>query len=169
MDFLSRRSIRKYSDVKIEEEKIREIMGLATVAPSGKNKRPCEFIVISDKEMLKKLVDVKAKGIHMLADASHGVIILGKPEISDTWIEDCSIATTLIQLKAWELGIGSCWIQLRGREDEEGIDSEKRVKDMLSLPEELRVLAIVSMGYPAEERPSYTEENMDYGRVHYAK
>lgn len=169
MNFLSRRSIRKYTDVKIEEEKIKDIMGLATVAPSGKNKKPYQFIVISDKEMLKKLVDVKAKGIQMIEGASHGVVVLGEPESSDTWIEDCSIATMLIQLKAWELGIGSCWIQIREREDANGISSEKRTKELLTIPNELRVLAVVSLGYPDEMKQSYTEPNMEYGRIHSEK
>ncbi|MGL5962829.1 MAG: nitroreductase family protein, partial [Fusobacteriaceae bacterium] len=148
MDFFSRRSIRKYQDFKIESEKIKEILSLATVSPSGKNKKPCEFILVSEKTSLKNLVDTKAKGIAMLEHASHAVVIVGKPELSDTWLEDCSIASTLIQLKAWELGIGSCWIQIRGRFDKDGNCSEKRVKETLSLPEEMRVLAIISLGYP---------------------
>lgn len=169
MDFLSRRSIRKYKDIKVEEEKIREILGPALLAPSGKNKKPCEFIVVSDREMLKKLVGVKAKGIAMLEEASHGIAVIGKPEISDTWLEDCSIAATLIQLKAWELGVGSCWIQIRGREDKDGVSSEERTRELLGIPEEMRVLCIMSLGYPDEEKPEYTEKDIENWRIHIEK
>ncbi|MGL4252466.1 MAG: nitroreductase family protein [Fusobacteriaceae bacterium] len=169
MDFFSRRSIRKYKETKIEEKKISEILALATLAPSGKNKKPCEFLAVSHRETLKKLMEVKAKGIAMLEHASHGIIVLGKPEISDTWIEDCSIAATLIQLKAWELGIGSCWIQIRGREDILGNCSEKKTKELLSLPEELGVLCIISLGYPDETKPEYTEKDVENWRIHIEK
>lgn len=169
MNFLSRRSIRKYKDTKIKEEKIMEILGPALLAPSGKNKKPCEFIIISKKEMLKKLVEVKAKGIGMLEEASHGIVVIGKPEVSDTWLEDCSIAATVIQLKAWELGIGSCWIQIRGREDKDGIPSEKRTRELLGIPEKMRVLCIISLGYPDEVKPEYTEKDIENWRIHLEK
>ena len=55
MDFLTRRSIRKYQDRELEKEVIEELMKTAVVSPSGKNGRPYEFIVVTDKEKIKKL------------------------------------------------------------------------------------------------------------------
>lgn len=166
MDFLSRRTIRKYRDEKISDEIIHEIMKCAVVAPSGKNAKPYEFVVVSDREVLKKLSVAKVAGALMIEHASHGVVVLGKRETSDTWIEDCSIASTIIQLKAWEMGIGSCWVQMRLRTDKEGNSSEGLIRELLNIPESFGILNILALGYPDEEKFPYEEKDMDFRKVH---
>ncbi|MCJ8342308.1 MAG: nitroreductase family protein [Cetobacterium sp.] len=169
MDFLSRRTIRKYRDVKIENFKVNEILRTALVSPSGKNTQPYEFIVVENKDILKELSTCKKMGAQMLENAPLAIVVLGNPKLTDTWIEDCSIVSTIIQLKSYELGLGSCWIQTYGRFTSEGISSEEYIRNLLNIPENLHVLNIVSIGYPAESKRSYSDEDMDFSKVNYDK
>lgn len=148
-----RRSIRKYKNQEIEEKKIEKIIVAGKMAPSGKNKKPVEFIVVKDKDILKKLSLVKPKGGLFLEEAPAGIVIVGREDISDTWIEDCSIATTFIQLEAHNQGLGSCWIQIRER-----FDAENKVKELLDIERDKRVLCIISIGYPDEILKAYDEK-----------
>lgn len=149
-----RRSIRKYKDKEIEEKKIEKIITAGKMAPSGKNKRPVEFIVVKNKEVLKELSLAKPKGGLFLEEAPVGIVVVGREDISDTWIEDCSIATTFIQLEAQNQGLGSCWVQIRER-----FDAENKVKKILDINEEKRVLCIISIGYPDEVKEAYDEKD----------
>lgn len=157
---LERRSIRKYKEKKIEEEKINQILAAGKVAPSGKNKKPWEFVVIEDREVLKKLSMVKPKGGLFLAESPTAIAVVGDEEISDTWIEDCSTASTFIQLEARHQGLGSCWVQMRNRFTKDGGDAELLAKEILGIPADKRLLCIISVGYPDQERPAYKEEDL---------
>jgi len=157
---LERRSIRKYKEKKIEEEKINQILAAGKVAPSGKNKKPWEFVVIEDREVLKKLSMVKPKGGLFLAESPTAIAVVGDEEISDTWIEDCSTASTFIQLEARHQGLGSCWVQMRNRFTKDGGDAEVAAKEILEIPANKRLLCIISVGYPDQERPAYKEEDL---------
>ena len=156
---LERRSIRKYKDKKIEEEKLKQILAAGEIAPSGKNKKPWEFLVVEDKEVLKKLSMVKPKGGLFLADTPISIAVIGKEDLSDTWVEDCSIASTFIQLEACNQGLGSCWVQMKNRFTKDGGDAEESAKEILEIPENKRLLCIISLGYPDQERPAYKEED----------
>lgn len=112
MDFLARRSIRKYTSQNIEKEKLDEILKVALTSPTGRNLKPFELIVVRDKDSLEKLSLAKSTGSAMLKEADTAIIILGNPQKSNTWNEDASIVSFSIQLKAYELGLGSCWINL---------------------------------------------------------
>lgn len=157
---LERRSIRKYKDKKVEEEKINKILAAGKVAPSGKNKKPWEFMVIEDKKVLEKLSMVKPKGGLFLTEAPTAIAIIGNEEISDTWIEDCSIASTFIQLEACNQGLGSCWVQMKNRFTKDGSDAEVATKEILEIPTNMRLLCIIALGYPDQERPAYKEEDI---------
>lgn len=157
---LERRSIRKYKEKKIEEEKINQILAVGKVAPSGKNKKPWEFMVIEDKDVLKKLSMVKPKGGLFLAEVPASIVVIGNEEISDTWIEDCSIVSTFIQLEACNQGLGSCWVQIRNRFTKDGGDAEIAAKEILGIPTNKRVLCIISIGYPDQKISAYKEEDI---------
>ena len=157
---LERRSIRIYKEKKVEEEKINQILVVGKVAPSGKNKKPWELMVIEDKEILKKLSMVKPKGGLFLAETPTAIAVIGNEEISDTWIEDCSIVSTFIKLEACNQGLGSCWIQIRNRFTKDGGDAEVAAKEILGIPTNKRVLCIISIGYPDQKISAYKEEDI---------
>ena len=156
---MERRSIRKYKDVGIEEEKIKKVVAAGKMAPSGKNKKPWEFIVTENRDIMTKLSQVKPKGGLFVKDAPVGIVVVGDEERSDTWIEDCSIASAFMQLEAHNQGLGSCWVQMRGRFTAAGGDAEERVREVLDIEEGRRILCVITLGYPDEVKPPYREED----------
>ena len=164
-----RRSIRKYKTDKIEEEKIGKIVEAALLSPSGRNRRPWEFVFITNEEKIKQLAESKETGVQFVQGAPLVVAVLGDEKLAETWIEDTSIALTFIQLQAESLGLGTCWVQLRGRKTKDGENSETYVKKLLGIENELRVEALVSIGYPNEIKESYTKEGLDYGKIKFIK
>ena len=121
-----RRTVRRYREEKIEEEIIDQILKAGLLSPSSKNKKPVEFIVVEDKETLKKLKESKNKGIEGLNTALCAIVVIADSQLSDVWIEDASIAATMIQLAASEQGLGACWIQIRKRKNNNS-DSEESI------------------------------------------
>ncbi|WP_286033811.1 nitroreductase family protein [Fusobacterium necrogenes] len=167
MNFLSRRSIRKYQNREIEKEIIEELMKTAVVSPSGRNGRPYEFIVITDKEKIKKLAYSKENGAQFAENAP--LMILTIWHEHPTGEDDACIASTIIQLKAHELGLGSCWIQTKGRFDANGKSCHDNIKKILNIPDDIYISNLIALGYPAEEKPAYTEKDMNMNKVHYNK
>ena len=119
-----RKSVRKYNGKDIPEETLERILAAGNLAPSGKNLRPVEMIVVKDREMLDRLSRVRTAGAGMLTGANCAIVVIGDSERADTWTEDCSIAMTCMHLCAVDCGVGSCWIQMRMRKDENGGEAE---------------------------------------------
>ncbi|MCR5430172.1 MAG: nitroreductase family protein [Eubacterium sp.] len=153
LDILKKRkSIRKYTDEAIPEETIEKILEAAKLAPSGRNKKPVKLIVVRDKETLEYLSNTRSHGSQLLAGANAAIVVTGDSELSDTWIEDCSIAMTIMQLRATELGIGNCWVQVRGRTlDETGEVTADLIKNKLNIEEKYSVECMLALGMPAED------------------
>lgn len=167
MDFLTRRSIRKYQDRKVEKEVIEQLMKTAVVSPSGRNGRPYEFIVVDDKEIIKKLAHSKESGAQFAENAPLMIVTLYHEY--PTGEDDACIASTIIQLKAHELGLGSCWLQTKGKIGTNGKTCHENIREILNLPKDIYISNMISLGYPAEERPAYTEKDMDMTKVHFNK
>ena len=147
-----RRSIRKYKDEAIPEDKLTNIVRAGLLAPSSRGIYPVEFVVVRDKNALERLSESKAGGATMLKNAGAAVVVIGDAAKSDAWIEDCSIAMTLMQLEATEQGIGSCWVQCRGRQTPDGASTEDYIRTLLNIPKNYGVLAMLSLGI-ADEKP----------------
>lgn len=167
----TRRSIRKYDEREIEKEKLDLILKAALLSPSSKGKRPWEFIVVMDKHTLKNVSRCRTVGGGpFIANASVAIVVLADTEkTSDVWVEDASIAATLIQLESHKLGLGSCWVQVRERMHDDKITAEEYLRKELNIPEKFGVECIISLGYPAENRPAYEEKDIDFSKVHYEK
>lgn len=163
--FYKRRSIRKYREIKVEDEKIEKIIEAALLSPSGRNRRPWEFVFVTNEEKIKKLSQSKETGVQFVEGAPLVVAVLGDDTLAETWIEDLSIALTFIQLEAESLGLGSCWIQLRDRKTKDGESSETYVKRVLGIENEFRVEALVSIGYPNEIKEFYKKESLDFSKI----
>ncbi len=162
-----RRSIRKYKDEEVNGEQIQALLQAALLSPSSRGQRPWQFILIDENNILAELADAKAGGSSFLAGAEYAVAIAADPEVSDVWVEDCSIAATNIQMMAEDLGLGSCWVQIRRRQRQNGEDSESYVKEILDLPQDLRVLAIIALGHPDEEKEDHELDELAYDKIHY--
>ncbi|WP_319372101.1 nitroreductase family protein [uncultured Ilyobacter sp.] len=122
--------------------------------------------MVDDSKKLKRLSHAKPGGTKFVEDTPVAIVVLGDEE-SDIWIEDCSIAMAFMQLEAKEMGIGACWVQINKRPSEDGRGAEALSKEIISTGKDRRVLAVLAMGYPDQERPAYIEEDMDFSKVYY--
>jgi len=95
-----RRSIRKYINKKIEKEKVDMIIKSALMSPSSRGRRPWEFVLVEDRDLLEKLSNCREHGSQFLKEAALAVVVLADPDKCDVWIEDASIASLIIQLTA---------------------------------------------------------------------
>ena len=162
----TRRSIRRYSDKPIEPEKLNAIVEAALRAPSSRGLNPWEFIVVTDKSMLKRLAGAKPHGASFLAQATAGIVVCADPNRCDVWIEDASIASILIHLAAHDCGLGSCWIQIRRRMRDESQSAEDFIAELLHIPTHYHVESIVAIGYAEEKKPPHPRETLQVGKVH---
>lgn len=166
---MKRRSIRKYKDQEVEKEVLDKILKGALTSPSSKNRRPWELIVVDHKEILEKLGDSRGAASRPVKNAPLAIVVLGDPENSEIWVEDASIISTVIQLTAESLGLGSCWIQVRNRLTEDNESVEDYVKKALNIPEKYNVENMIAIGYPDEEKKLHDSETLPYNKVHYNK
>lgn len=161
-----RHSIRKYTDQEIDADAIKQILEAGLLAPSSKSSRPWQFVVVEDKENLQALSRCKPFGAKPLAGAALAIAICADPEKSEAWIEDCAVAATLMHVQAAALGVGSCWIQLRGRENANNEPAQDTVKAILGIPDAMQVPMILSLGISAEQRKPVDPDKLMWEKVH---
>lgn len=161
-----RRSFRKFTDKTIEAEKLDRVMQAALLAPSSKSVYPCEFIIINEKEINKKLSACKPLGAGFLKNTSCSIIVAGDVNKSDVWIEDCAIAASFIQLQAEKEGLGTCWIQIREREYNDDQSAETYIQKVLNIPSNIKILAIIAIGYKDGEKDSRDETHLKKEKLH---
>jgi len=142
---LARRSIRKYVDKKISEDDINKMIKAGMNAPSARNMKTSEFVVIKDRSILDAIVD-KNPHASMLKEANLAIAVCGK-ELSEFWHSDLAASTQNILIKATELGIGSCWIGIYPIDQK-----EEDMKEVLNVPSDVRVFSVISLGYPNEQK-----------------
>lgn len=152
----ARRSVREYSGKPVPQELLDRIVHAGLVSASGRRRRPWELVVVRDRGTLENLAECRDSGAAMLAGADAAIVVLGNPEVADTWIEDCSIIMANMHLEASASGVGSCWIQGRMRTAADGRSTQNFVAELLGVPEPWQLEAILSLGMPdgpAEARP----------------
>ncbi len=162
-----RRSIRKYTDKPVEQEKIDKIIETALRAPSGRGARPWHFVVVTDQAVREKLSAARPGGGAFVKDAAAAIVVCGDESVSNLWVEDCTIAAVTMQYAAASLGLGSRWFNIRGNTCKEGVTSRDYVAGIIGLPENLEVECIIAIGYPAEEAVPYKDEELRYNQVSY--
>ncbi|MFC1515168.1 nitroreductase family protein [Thermodesulfobacteriota bacterium] len=162
-----RRSIRRYSEKEVENEKIDVLVEAALRSPSSRGFNPWKFIVVTDKDLLEKLALAKPHGSSFLKDAQLGFVVCADPEISDVWVEDTAIATIFVQLSAESLGLGSCWIQIRKRMHNETKSAETYISEMLNIPDNLKVESMIAIGYPDEIKLPHKKADLHYEKMYH--
>lgn len=140
---LNRRSIRSYENKEIPQEILRQVLEAGRQAPSAANRQPIRFIVVTDSEA-KNEFSKSLFGKHI---RNAPVVVVGcadeKSFLTGKWAAvDTTIALQNIVIAALTFGIGSCWI---------GSFSEQKVKELLKIPDEWKVVALLTLGYPAEQ------------------
>ena len=163
---IKRRSIRKYTGEAIPDDKLEKIVQAGLLAPTSRNIKPCELYVVRDKKVLEQLSGVKSAGGAFICDADTAVVVLADESRADTWVEDSSIAMTFMNLMAVDQGIGACWVQIHMRKGVDGSDAEANVREILSVPDNYRVVGILSLGIADQERPANNPDEFDLSKVH---
>ncbi len=134
-----RRSIRQYRSKTVSEEVLKNILEAGRLAPSADNAQPWHFIVVTDAEIKRKL----SNGAWRRFIKDSAFTIAGCGERYRKWSAvEVAIALQNMVLAAEAQGLGSCWI---------GAFEEEEVKRLLNIPENLKVVALISFGYPAEK------------------
>jgi nitroreductase len=163
---VTRRSIRKFTSQKVEADTIIKIMKAALMAPSSRNTKPCEFIVVQDYDTILSLSESRIHGSQFIASAPLVVVVAANENLSDVWFEDCSIASTFIQLHAHNLGLGSCWVQVYKRMKSEGLESELYVRELLKIPANFRVLNMIAIGHADEKKNAIDVSKLQTEKIH---
>lgn len=141
-----RKSVRAYADKDIEKEKLLKVLEAGRLSPSAKNRQEWRFIVVKDRETRRKLVSA-CMGQRFIEQAP--VTLVGCAVGTDYYMPcgqlaytvDVSIAFSFMMLEAAELGLGTCWL---------GAFHEDEVKEILNIPDAMRVVVVMPLGYPAE-------------------
>ena len=161
--------MRKFTDEELTQEQVVSLMKAALMSPTSKRSNAWQFIVVDDKELLKKLSLCKEQSAQFIADAALAVVVVADPLASDVWIEDAAIASIYIQLQAEDLGLGSCWVQVRERFTATGIPSNDYVHEVLGIPLQLQVVSIIAVGHKDMERKPFDENHLQWEKIHLNK
>lgn len=162
------RSVRQYTDEAVPDELLKKILYAGLAAASSKNRRPWEFIVVRDKDMLYKLSDCRPGAGNLLLNCDTAIVIAADSELVDVWVEDCASAMTQMHLMADALGVGSCWLQVRLRKAPDGIqDTETVVRNLLGIPDQYGVMAILTLGMPATHPGARTLDDLLLEKIHH--
>ena len=164
-----RRSHRKFTAEEIDADDVKLILRAGLMAPTSKGQRAWQFVVVDDKTDLEKLSDAKDMGGQFLKDAPLAIVVLGDPMQNDCWVEDGSIAAISMQYQIEALGLGSCWIQMRGRGLSDGTSADTVIQGVLDIPENLSCLCILAVGHKADERKPQNEDKLKWENVHLNK
>ncbi len=145
-----RRSVRNYTGEIPSEEVVYSIIESGRLAPSAANRQPCRFVVVWDREKIRKIAKAS---MHFLSKA--GVIIVGtaEPKLSPKWYPvDLGIALEHMVLTAQTQGLGTCWI---------GAFNEEEIKSILEIPKNVTIIAMIGVGYPKLIPNPTSRKNME--------
>jgi len=148
-----RRSIRRFTPEDVDDETLLKVLDAARWAPSAGNLQPWNFIVVRSPERKRRLAEA-ALGQQFIAEAPVDIVVCADTRVS-SWgygsrgeklycIQDTAAAVQNMLLAAYALGLGTCWV---------GAFDERRVAEVVGLPDGVRPVAIIALGHPAE-RPA---------------
>jgi len=147
---VSRRTIRRFLQKPIPMEVLKKLLNAARLAPSGGNVQPCEYVLVTEKDLLEKVFNTLKWAMYLAAGApregekpvAYVVVLINTRKRAEGGEVDCAAAIENMVLTAWEEDIGACWMA--------SIDREK-LREVLAIPDYCRVCFVVALGYKAEE------------------
>ncbi len=155
-----RRSVRKFTDRKVDRQTIDKILEAALTAPSSKNTRSSRFMVVDDPTMLERISQMRDSGSAFVKNAPMAVIVLGDTALTDLWVDNCAISATILQLAAEEQGLGSCWVHVNGRPRKKDAPdmgtAAEYLRKLLPIPASWSPLCVVALGYAADYPAPHT-------------
>lgn len=154
---VSRKSIRSYDTKPLTDEELGKILEAGRIAPSWQNKQCWQYVVVKDKETISKLAfrsGLISKSNFFIKDAPVVIVACANPNESghlngqDYYLVDVAISFQQMMLAAWEMGIGCCWL---------GAFNDKKVQEILGVPEKVKVVALSPFGYPKDKDSLYAK------------
>jgi len=145
----TRKSVRSYLDKPVEDEKLQTILEGGRLAPSASNRQEWRYVIVRDRETREKIAEAANRQsfvgeapviIVACAETDGHIMSCGQP----CYPIDVAISLDHMTLVAAELGLGTCWI---------GAFNEKKVKEILGIPEHIRAVALMPLGYPSNPSP----------------
>jgi nitroreductase len=158
---VSRRSIRRYTGERIDDDIIISMIRAGMYAPSANNTRPWHFIVVDDRTLINKIMNFHPYS-SMLSKASHAIIVCGDEKLQNGpgyYLLDCSAASQNILLAAHGLGVGAVWLGIEPRSDR-----KSAVKEIFGLPEHIHPVSIISVGVP-EKIPGKKPDRFEQDKI----
>lgn len=160
-NIFARKSVRTYLNKGVEKEKIDWMLRAGMAAPSGKDQRPWEFVVVTERATLDSMAAALPYA-KMLAEARYAIVVCGDSTRSSYWYLDCSAAAQNILLAAESLGLGAVWTAAYPYEDRMQV-----VRKYTALPENILPLCVIPFGYPATRQQPKLK--YDEKKIHYEK
>jgi nitroreductase len=160
-----RRSIRKYQEKEVGEEKLNEILKAAMFSPSAAHRKPWEFVVVKDLQIKEKLSQATPYA-GFAQDTPVVLVICADETKSIRWVEDCAIVVENIYLEATNQGLGTCCVQIRETKTPRGGSGEEYVRKIIKAPENIRVLCLMPLGYPAEQKEEHSDLEFEEIKIH---
>ena len=160
----TRKSIRRFTAQPLQDELLDTILYAGLCAPTAKNKRPCHFVVIRDRQLLFELAQEHANA-SMLKAAACAIVVCGDKSMEGTkefLYADCAAATQNMLLCIHGFGLGGVWCGVPANSA-----WRKLLIDKLALPPKLEPIAVIAAGWPAEEKE--LSPRWDVGKIHYDK
>jgi len=163
----SRKSVRQYTGVPATKDELMTILKAGMAAPTAMDKRPWQFVVITQKKTLEKL-SLGMPYSKMLVSAGAAIVVCG--DLSKTmpgkaqefWVQDCSAVSENILLAAEATGLGAVWTGVYPADERVAF-----VRQALGLPETIIPLNIIAVGHPVGvEKP---KDKFDGATIHWEK
>lgn len=155
----TRRSVRRFKAAPVPENLLMEVLNAARLAPSACNSQPWKIVVVRDEDVKLKL-SASANGQRFIAQAPLVLVACGLPDEAfptvggymSSHVIDVSIALDHLTLAAHAVGLGTCWI---------ASFKEDKVREILSIPEDVRVVALTPLGFPDEAPGRTPRKNLE--------
>ena len=166
-----RRSIRRYGAKHVDEETLGEIMKVALTAPTSFGHKPVEYVIVRDKDMIRKIGTCKQMGGSQINSADVVIVVMvntADKRQAEFWIEDGAIASAYILLAVEQYGLGACWVHIRNRMGQRRT-SDEEIRALLGVPDGYSILNLIAIGEKGESKKPYTDADLHTENVHYGK
>ena len=146
-----RRSTRKFSDRKVEKQKLQSIVEMTLQAPSSRNSRSTRLWVVEQPELLQHIADMRDYGSAFVKNAAAAILVMGDKTATDLWVDNCAISATILQMAIVDEGLASCWVHVNDRpclkDEPEGAKADDYLRNLLGLSDNYGILCAVALGY----------------------
>lgn len=149
-----RHSVRSFQLKEVPRSLLEAMIMEARTAPSSKNCKSTDFLIVDDKETLRRIALMRQYGSAFVEGAAAAIVVMGDSTKSDLWVDNAAISATYLMLSAVDKGLGSCWVhvnsRLRFKHEAEKGTAEDYLREILDISPEKRILCVLALGYESK-------------------